>query len=119
MSDNKKAPVQTITKPGGETVKAVERRWVGAGVIKFNGNAMKYGEVGLVPASTAAAYPKHLIDPDAEWDGSEEAKEKSEAAAAAEAEALLERDTKEGTDVPAISGDEGAQGRDPAAEAGE
>ncbi len=119
MRDNKKAPVETITKPGGETVKAVRKRWVGVANIKFNGNAIGYGEVGLVPASTAAAYPEHLIDPDAEWDGSEEAREESEAAAAAEAEALLERDTKESADVPAVSADEGARGGDPAAEAGE
>lgn len=118
-------PSKAIRAPDGREVQAVEARYMGPGALKFNGSPRyKKGDVGVFPRSTVKQYLKRaseisFLPPDADWDGSKEAKEESEAAAAAEAEALLERDAKEGAGVPAVSGDEGTQGGDPAAEAGE
>ena len=118
-------PSRTIKAPDKRNVEAVEARYMGPGALKFNGSGpYKKGDIGVFPRSTVEQYLKRsseisFLPPDADWDGSKKAKGKPEAAAAAEADALLERDAKESADVPAVVGDEGAQGGDPAAEAGE
>lgn len=113
MSKDKKAE-EILTKKNakGESVKCVERRWVGVGRIRFNGTALKHGEVGTVPLSTAEKFPDKLIHPDAKWDDSKQAAAKSEAKAEGEAEALLERDAKGGKSAAATGGDQGSAGGD-------